>query len=203
MMSEELDLAQGTDEWLIARIGVITGTRAVELMSNSTTALMAQMVIEHVTADQAKENFRNKTMQRGIDTEPAALADYSLVKNVDVRRVGLVLAYGDRRLGVSPDGLVGDYGGVEAKCLEPHNHVKILLAGKPEKKYITQMEWGLFVTGRNWWDYHGYCKELQEPLTSWTWRLERDRDRMREMAEKALTFLDNLDKNLEKLGLAL
>ena len=195
-------ILQRSEEWQEARLGSLTGSRAHALMSSSTTTLMSELVMETVIA--SKKRFKpTASMQRGIDDEDQAISYYELVNGVAVVRDRYIVSDFHPLCAGSPDGLVGEDGGLEVKCLAPANHVKILLSGKSEAKYRSQIEWYMLITGKKWWDYYGYCKELPEPLTTFTLRIERDEERMGEMRERALKFLGKLDAHLEKLGFAL
>jgi predicted phage-related endonuclease len=59
----------------------------------------------------------------------------------------------DWRLGYSPDGLVGDDGLIEIKCLRAKGHVAAILADEVPKQYMPQLQAGLLVSGRAWIDF--------------------------------------------------
>ena len=95
-------------------------------------------------------------MQRGIDTEPEARAQYAFLADVDVVEVGFVQHPTIEMAGASPDGLVGDYGLVEIKCPDTHTHIRTLDGASIDGKYVTQMMWQMACTGRNWCDWVSY-----------------------------------------------
>jgi hypothetical protein len=64
-------------------------------------------------------------------------------------------------LGFSPDGLVGDAGGVEIKCPEQHTHLRYMRSGgNAWKAYRWQVIGALWLTGREWWDFVSYCPKF-------------------------------------------
>jgi len=75
------------------------------------------------------EAYTSRAMQDGIDMEPEARACYSFLAGGEVKQVGFCLS-DDGRFGCSPDGLVGDDGGLELKCPLPKTHIKYLVEGE-------------------------------------------------------------------------
>jgi hypothetical protein len=74
------------------------------------------------------------------------------------------------RLGASPDGLVGDDGGLEIKCPRAKTHIQTILSGEVPAHNMAQVQATLLVTGRDWWDFVSFCAGL--PM--WTKRVTLD-----------------------------
>lgn len=191
---------QGTSQWLDEKLGVISGTRANDLMSSNITrrTLLATLIRELMTA--SSKAFRpTKDMVIGIETEPEAVSYYELMTGVTVTDQ---LAYIESEIhpmfACSPDGLIGDDGGYEGKRLLAENHLKIILGTDPEKKYIKQCEWCMFITGRKWWDLHYYCEALPVSMRSHIVRIHRQEQMMNDMLERATDMLDDLTAFLVK-----
>ncbi len=66
-MIERIDVKQGTEEWLQARVGKITGTRAHQLLSGAATrkTLMAKLIAEIDTGLSAESCFESERMNKG------------------------------------------------------------------------------------------------------------------------------------------
>jgi len=198
-------IIQRSDEWIAERLGVLTSTRAASLMSKAARAtLMAEMIAEFVTAT-GKDIPKTSSMVRGSEIEPEAVRYYEMQNNCDVYGCDDYLN-GDldgfsHRIATSPDGLIGDDGGLEIKSLDRHNHLKVLLYDKIDPKHEHQIRWHLMVTDRQWWDYFGYCPDLPEPLTSYTKRIFADVGIQDEYKEAARVFLEDMDDILDKYGL--
>ena len=62
--------------------------------------------------------------------------------------------------GCSPDGLIGDDGGIEIKCPTGGVHVKTLLGQKVPTEHLPQIQGSMLVTGRSWWDFMSYHTEM-------------------------------------------
>ena len=63
-------------------------------------------------------------------------------------------------IGCSPDGLVGEIGGIEIKSRKPKIQVNTILSGEVPGENIMQIQTCLLVTGRAWWDYVSYSGGL-------------------------------------------
>ena len=118
------DHEQGSQAWLMARVGKLTGCRiadATRLSKNGKDRLksvgdvMVDLITERLTG-QPLDHIITKDMQWGTDTEPEARDAYAFVRGVSVQRVGFVPHPTIQMAGCSPDGLVGDVGMIEIKC---------------------------------------------------------------------------------------
>lgn len=126
----------------------------VVVADNETSrGLTATLVAERITG-RVEPTFVSDDMFRGIEHEPYARERYAEVQGVDVEEVGfLVRSESDWTLGASPDGLVGDDGGIEVKCPRAKGHVLTILNDEVPTQYLAQVQACLLVSGRKWWDY--------------------------------------------------
>lgn len=198
-----VDVDQGSPAWLQARIGVLTASNMDKVItpktgkpSASMTPLSYRMLAEEVLGrplDDAASGF----MERGRELEGEARAWYEFEHNCEVQQVGLVLR-DDGKVGCSPDGLVGDDGGVEIKCPAAHTHMGYLLGAIPDE-YYCQIQGSLWMTGRTWWDFVSYNPEMPPVCL----RYQRDEEFIAKLAAAAETLLATLDthrKTLRELG---
>lgn len=86
----------------------------------------------------------------------------------DVELVGCVLSACGRFL-CSPDGLIGDDGGLELKNPAPKTQVKYLVKNELPSKYKCQVHGSLIVTGRKWWSFLSYCPGFAPLLVRVEW----------------------------------
>ena len=163
------DLEQGSDEWLAARRGIITASVVGQLITPQTTraasndksrALIAQLAAERITG-RSESVFVNADMERGNLHEPHARDAYAQHHGVHVEQVGFMLRddWGIR-LGASPDGLVGNEGGIEIKCPRAKTHIQTILSDAVPAYNMAQVQATLLVTGREWWDFVSFCAGL-------------------------------------------
>lgn len=173
------DLEQGSDSWLDARRGIITASVIGRLITPNTVkpasnpesrTLIAQLAAERITG-MTDPVFVNDDMMRGTLHEPIARDKYATHNGVTVEQVGFMIRdeWGIR-LGASPDGLVGDDGGLEIKCPRPKTHIQTILAGQVPAYNMGQVQACLLVTGRDWWDFVSFSAGL--PM--WTKRVTPD-----------------------------
>lgn len=172
------DLIQGSDEWHAQRRGLITASVVGKLLTPTlkvadndvSRGAIAQLVAERITGE-TEPSFMNDDMARGVMHEPLARDRYAEVNEVDVKQVGfLVRDDWGYRIGASPDGLVGDDGGLEIKCPRAKTHIRTIVADQVPTHYLAQVQACLLVSGREWWDFVSFCAGL--PL--WTKRVYAD-----------------------------
>lgn len=130
------------------------------------------------------DEYVSAAMANGSAMEPEARRYYEFSRGVKVQQVGFCLT-DDGRFGCSPDGLVGDDGGLECKSPKITTHIKWFLAGGVPDEHLAQCHGCMYVTGRKWWDFLSYCPSLPDLLV----RVERD-----EKTEKLGEHLEKFDK---------
>jgi len=159
------NLEQGTPEWFAVRKNKMTASHAQAIGSNGKglDTYIIELMAESNSSGE-KEQFSNKDTDRGNELETLARSIYELTTGNEVQEVGFI-EY-DEFIGCSPDGLVGEDGGIEIKCLNDINHFKMILRGASEidSKYIWQIQMSLFITGRKWWDYVSYNPNYKQSL---------------------------------------
>ena len=195
---------QQTSEWYSERLGILTSTRAAALMGTrgARDTLMAEILAEYATA-KGKEIYRSAAMERGIRTETEALSFYEFMYAVNITVKGAyIISDQHPMLGDSPDGLVGETGIVEVKCLDRHNHIRVMLSGQIDKKHEHQIYWHLFINSdRNWCDYFGYCPDLPVSMKGFKKRYYRDNEIIRKYEDEAFKFIHELQGLLIKYDL--
>lgn len=158
---------QGSPEWHRARAGVITASvfrvARERLKSGDFSAagkkLAFRLAIERISGAPLDDGFETWAMRRGHELESAARMEHEIQTGQVVQRAGFVHTE-DRLFGASADGLIGDDGGAEYKCLvSPESLMPVLLDGDISD-YIDQIQGCIWLTGRSWWDYCLYCPAL-------------------------------------------
>lgn len=198
-----IECEQGTPEWHDARLGIPTASRYGDIvtpkkleLSKSSTTYRNQLLAEWLVGYPIDWSGQGQWMDRGQELEPKARAFYEMLRDVEVRQVGFILR-DDRETGCSPDGLVGEDGGLEIKCPAMHTHIDYLL--DPEKlvdTYRTQVQGSLYVTGREWWDLMSFNPSLPEVIV----RVEPDPAFAAALDAALETFLADLAEAKEKLA---
>jgi len=189
---------QGSPEWLAARLGIPSASMFAKLVttkgiwSASADAYINQLVAERLTGER-EEVFQSHHMLRGTELEPDARDLYSLMSDAEVTEVGFCL-HDTLSAGCSPDGLIGEEGGLEIKAPAPSTHVEYLRGGVLPSKYKQQVMGCLWITGREWWDFVSYHPTMKPLIV----RVERDEEYIAAL-EKCVTKAVNLiEENVEK-----
>lgn len=202
----DLDLIQGSDAWLEARVGSLGASRIAEAVARTKTGwgasranLMAEMVAERLTGTPA-DRFTNAAMQWGTEKEPEARAAYEFLTDVDVAVVGIVRHPSIAGTHASPDGLVGGEGLVEIKAPNTATHIETLLSQKVAEKYVLQMQWQMCCTGRAWCDFVSYDPRMPERMRLFIKRVVRDQETIARLEKEVADFLKELEEKVATLN---
>jgi len=97
--------------------------------------------------------------------------------------------------GASPDSLIGDDGGLEIKCPDLNTHIEYLLHKKIPADYMWQVQWLMACSGRDWFDWMSFAKELPPELRTLIIRVDRDESKIQQLETEA----EHLNSDVEKL----
>lgn len=165
------DLIQGSDEWHLARLGLLTAsevklilTPTLKIADNpKSRAHLWELAAQRISG-YVEPTYISDDMLRGHDDEIEARTIYSK-RFAKVEECGFVT--NDKwgfTLGCSPDGLVGDDGMIECKSRRQKFQIQTIVehyeSGAVPDDYILQVQAGLLVTGRKWCDLISYCGGL-------------------------------------------
>jgi hypothetical protein len=197
------DAPQRSPEWVAARLGRLTGSRAGDMLAVIRSGEAAarrdyrtQLVCERLTGQSQDDTYVNAVMQRGIDLEPAAFAVYESLTGQMAERTGF-LAHPTLRAGCSLDGHVGDFEGVvEFKAPKSATHVRWLKEGTVPSEHVAQITHNLWITGAAWCDFMSYDDRFPVELQTVLIRMYRDERAIAEYEKKALAFLAEVDAEL-------
>jgi putative phage-type endonuclease len=167
--------------------------------SASRANYLAQLVTERLTGTVA-DSFSNAAMQWGTDHEPQARAMYELETGNTVMEIGFAIHPTIEMSGASPDGLVGDDGLVEIKCPNSATHIATLLGGKPDGKYVKQMQWQMACTGRAWCDFVSFDPRLPDAMQMTIIRVDRCAETIAEMEAEVTAFLAEVENTVAELN---
>jgi putative phage-type endonuclease len=192
---------QRSVEWIEARLGHATGSRASDMLAGKDTqarkGYITQLVTERLTG-MSQDFYTNADMQRGIEVEPVARAAYQ-ASNELVDEVGFIKHPTILWFGASPDGLVGSDGLVEIKCPRSTTHLEYIQAKKPPQKYIPQMLAQLSCTGRKWVDFVSFDNRFPEHLQLFVVRFQPSAEELEKFESKVKEFLSEVNNLMEQL----
>ena len=161
-----LQLDQGSEEWLTARRGKITGSRFKDARDKlkggqpSKACLgYAMDVARERIGGSAPSKFQNAAMRTGTEQEPFARAMYEARTGHMVDEAGFYLS-DDAVFGLSPDGLVNDDGVIEIKTMVGSDTLFTAVADGDVSAYMDQCLGYLWLLGRQWVDLVLWCPDL-------------------------------------------
>lgn len=195
-------MEQRTEDWYKARLGKVTASRVASVLAKKDSATRADyltdLVLERLTGNPT-EMFVSSAMQWGTDTEPQARMAYEAHTNNLVDEVGFIDHPSITNFGCSPDGVVGEEGLIEIKCMSSKNAIETLIAGKAPTKYIPQMQTQMAVMNRQWCDFVSFDPRLPEDLQLFVIRVNRDDEYIAKLEEEVTAFLEEVESTVIKL----
>lgn len=198
-------IIQGSTEWLALRVGKVTASRVADVMARTKTGYsasranyLAELLCERLTGVSAP-SFTNEAMRWGTDQEPFARQAYCERFGLDVFETSFVDHPEIAMAGASPDGLVSDDGLVEIKCPNTATHLDTLLGAGIADKYLTQMQFQMACTGRDFCDFVSFDPRLPPAMRLYVERVPRDVSRILELESEVAAFLRELDGKVSAL----
>jgi len=161
------------EAWFIGRMGRPTASRFDQILTPAKMQLSQQrwsylykLLGERITGtpDEDRRLEDIKAIRQGMDREEEAVREYRWQTDLDVDDSLTVCISEGLGASCSPDGLVGDDGGLEVKCPNRGTHTGYLVNAELPLKYRLQVVGSLLVTGRSWWDFLSYHPDMQPLL---------------------------------------
>ena len=195
------DCDQGGEIWLKMRAGRATASNFHKILAKgqgkTRAGYLLQVAAERLTG-QPTDTYKNGHMERGNEQEPQARELYERINKVMVETVGLIL-HDDLLVSGSPDGLIGDDGGMEIKSVIPTVQLETIKAGGYPSEHKAQIQGNLWISGRTWWDFVSYCEPMPAHLQIYTFRVIRDEVYISNMEAETRSFLDDVQSFLNSL----
>lgn len=195
------DIEQGSHEWHALRLGRVTASRVADVLSGgkglTRAAYRNELVAERLTGTPCGSDYTSDAMRRGSEQEPFARAAYELATGCMVDLVAFV-EHPRLMAGASPDGLVGTDGGLEVKNPDSATHIGYVESGVVPSKYVSQMQWAMACTGRQWWDFVSFDARLPSSLRLLIVRVPRSDEWISKTEAEVARFLAEVDELVER-----
>lgn len=204
-------MEQRSDEWWAARAGKVTASRIGDLVARNQPRrgqtvgefsarrnnYLAEKVAERVTG---KNRDRRKvaSLDHRVDLEPDARAAYEYYFDAEIDLVGFVDHPRIPMAGASPDGLVGDEGGVEIKCCDAEGHIEIIKHEFIDPGYLYQIHFNMACTERLWWDFIAFNPDMPPEGRLFVKRVERDEEIISWIEQHVIEFNAEVDRRVEE-----
>lgn len=186
---------QGSQEWLDARRGVITGSRFKDCRDKLKGGAPSKKCLSYAM-DVARERvggrtpdvFANAAMRTGTEQEPFARAAYEAKTGNFVEEAGFITT-DDGLFGVSVDGLVDDDGIIEIKTMVSSDTLFTAVVDGDISAYTDQCNGAMWLLGRKWVDLILWAPDLDPIGRQLTViRIERDDDVIGELEDDLMAF---------------
>lgn len=200
----EIQVEQGSDEWLAERLPLITGSRFKDVLSknkgksesSARRNYRAEMVVQRLTGQEV-ERYKSRAMQWGNDMEALAATSYSLITGNMTETCGL-FKHNKYAIGVSPDRRIkGQKGCVEIKCYELANHIAALRSGHMPPEHKAQVQGEMWFTASDFCDFVSYAPELPPNAQMFIERIYRDDDYIAMLEQELLLFDTEVNEEVE------
>ena len=198
---------QRSEEWLIERIGMVTGSRFQDVIAmdksgkrflQSRETAITEISLELLTG-RPGASWSSKATRWGNEYEPMAREAYEVKTGEICSEVGFIVHPVFLQVGCSPDGLIGNHRGWEAKCpFTPAVHLKTLLNGMPPE-HMAQVQGGMWVTGRAEWDFVSFHPEFPENMQLYIETIPRDDAYIENMQNHVLSAVAEINCNVRDL----
>lgn len=190
------DLKQGTEEWIQLRAGKLTASRLKDVIKISNITLVPKKTLNNHClqfvaekyAEKHTDHYTSYHMAKGQEKECDARQhynDYCTTNNIIAKEIGFIES-DCHRYGMSPDGIVGENGFIEIKCLKQVKHLSAYLSdGKTllyDEKYLCQILMGFIINPKFEWcdlisyndDYPITTKEESQIKKFYSFRITRE-----------------------------
>lgn len=190
-------IKQLSEEWFDLHSSRMTASNAQAIQANGKglETYIYKLLSEKYSNN--REHYTNPDMERGIELEEQARMTYE-IEHEKVEEVGFIEH--DDMVGCSPDGLIGEDGGLEIKCVNDVNFFKLIVNGEKaiDKKYYWQCQMSLYISKRKWWDLMFYNPNFDNNTIIFRQELNMsDKEKLIIGLEKGKRLLINLKKQYE------
>jgi hypothetical protein len=184
--------AQGSEEWLAERRGVITASRFRDALDRTKKGELTAKA-ELYAMDLARERcggsvfgpYVNAQMRWGTEQEPFARMEYEIANDRLVSEVGFFKTE-DGLFGVSVDGIVEDEGAIEIKSIASSDMLYTVLVEKDYSHYVHQVTATMWLLRLQWCDLVLWTPDLAKKMR--VVRFPRDEDFIEKMERDLIEF---------------
>jgi hypothetical protein len=192
---------QGTEEWLLERLGYVSASCFSDVMAKgqglTRLKYMRRVVAERLTG-KPMESYYNRHMERGHEQEPYARMAYEAMTGNIVQESGFI-KHPTLMAGCSPDGLIDEDGGVEIKSVLPTVQIETMERGGYPYEHAAQIHGSLWITGRKWWDFVSYSPDMPECLRVYIYRVEPQIGYISDLEKEVIRFLSEAEEMQRRL----
>lgn len=170
------DCMQYSDEWDALRLGKATASQFSRIITpggkkSEQFKGYAYHLLAEIYQRRPVDTYTSEHMERGSMLEEEAANYYEFDKKAETKRIGFITDDA-KRVGCSPDRLVGNDGLLEIKCPKPNTMMQYFIEENIEDKYKPQIQGQIFISEREWVDIISYHPDMLD--TNVIMRVYRD-----------------------------
>lgn len=198
---------QGSQEWLNARKGVITGSRFKDARDRLKNGQPSKKCIDYAMnvarercGGSVLETYANAAMKIGTNEEPKARMAYELATDEMVIECGFICTE-DRKFGVSVDGRIRAKGLYECKAMVSSETLFTALVRRDISEYRDQCVGEMWLLCCDWVDLHLWVYDM--PHLSRVIRIQRNEDEIQALEDDMVAFekmVSGFEAELRALG---
>lgn len=199
---EVADAQQQSAAWFILKQGVVSASCAAKFVATKTSATRNGYIAELVAqvATGLMPEISAAPLAWGNDHEDAARSHYEFSSGLEITELPFVFKDETFRFGCSPDGLVTDKKGVEIKCpFNSRNYIEFLTAKKVKPEWDWQVQFTMWVTGAEEWDFVQYDPRMRKNLMRII-TIEKSEEKFEKLDGAAEDFIKDMDEMLARAG---
>lgn len=196
-----LDVEQGSEAWISARLGLPTATGIANLLTPATLKpsvsaipYMAKLLVEYMTGEQ-QDQFSTASTANGTLMEPVARKMYEAMAGNVVEEVGMIYFDDRRDRACSPDGLINREKGLEIKCPMIKTHIGYVLKDELPNDYKLQVHGCMYISNLDSWDFMSFHPEFRPLMLT----IERDWDIDRAIGKALDSFCEKFANEKAKI----
>lgn len=193
-------MEQGSPEWKLDKCGYASASQFSAVLAKgqgkTRATYLRRIVVERLTGVPT-ESYSNQHMERGIEQELFARAEYEMASGVLVEEAGFI-KHQTLLAGGSPDGLVGDDGGIEIKSVIPTVQYETIIKGQYPSEHKAQIQGYLWLFNRKWFDFVSYSPDMPGKSRLYVYRVSRDEDYIKMLESEVILFLTDAERAINE-----
>lgn len=198
------DIIQYTPEWDAVKCGILSASKIDKILTLSKLKfaendgcreLVDSIACQRLTKKRHPE-FISYDMRRGLIEEQTARIIYSDNYGYATECGFVTNDKWGFTLGCSPDGIVGEDGGIEVKSRLPKLQFGVIRTAKLSDEFRFQIQTTMMITERPWWDFISYAGDMN----MLTLRVEPNKDIQDAISSAAYTFEEMVKLSIEEYG---
>lgn len=204
MIKYHYDITQYSLEWDAIKCGILSASKIEKIMTpsklkfaeNEQCRELVDFIAWQRLTQKKHPEFISYDMRRGLIEEQTARILYS-DNYAYANECGFIT--NDKwgfTLGCSPDGVVGENGGIEVKSRLPKLQFGVIKRAVVPDEFRLQIQATLMITERPWWDFISYAGDMN----MLTLRVEPDLDIQQAIEAAASMFENKVTASMEEYG---